>query len=340
MVFVLNVKRNNMNTKILSLYEEEMPSFLLPFLQAKELTRISKVGMHCGMEFTSFPFYCHLKPYSRYEHSLGVALIVFYFTHDKKMTLAGLFHDIATPCFAHVIDFLKGDHETQESTEEKTSSIISSSITIQKELEKLNLMTSDVDDYHRYPIADNNSPKLSADRLEYTLHNFLNFHLCTYEEVEEMYRHLTVIKNEDNIDELAFIDERIAEKFALLTLKNSYVYVADEDRYGMEYLARILKREIYLHRIEENDLYGIEEDLISKLNRNPESKKEWESFTHLSSVTKESTPSSPYSYKIPSKKRYIDPLVVKKGRISSLSSSFKKELETFLNWQFDYYLKP
>lgn len=48
-------------------------------------------------------------------------------TFSLKQTLAGLFHDIATPVFKHCIDFMNGDSETQESTEEKTSDIIRNS---------------------------------------------------------------------------------------------------------------------------------------------------------------------------------------------------------------------
>ena len=38
--------------------------------------------------------------------------------------MAGLFHDIATPCFSHVIDYMNNDYEKQESTEKKTEEIL------------------------------------------------------------------------------------------------------------------------------------------------------------------------------------------------------------------------
>ena len=47
--------------------------------------------------------------YSNLDHSIGVALIIWNFTHDKKQTIAGLLHDIATPAFKHCIDFMNGD---------------------------------------------------------------------------------------------------------------------------------------------------------------------------------------------------------------------------------------
>ena len=62
--------------------------------------------------------------YSSLDHSIAVALIIWHFTHDKKQTLSGLFHDIATPVFKHCIDFLNGDYMRQESTENLTTKII------------------------------------------------------------------------------------------------------------------------------------------------------------------------------------------------------------------------
>ncbi len=339
-VSVLIARKSIMNNldSILKIYHEEIPSFLKPFLLSEELMRIDEVGMHCGMEYTSFPFYKDFEKYSRFEHSLGVALIVYHFTKDKKMTLAGLFHDIATPSFAHVIDFLKGDHDKQEATEEKTSLLINEDKVIQDELAKLHLKTKDVDDYHLYPIADNDSPRLSADRLEYTLHNLINYHFATLEEVKELYDDLIVSKNEDGIDELVFQHQELAKKFALLTLKNSHIYVTDEDRYGMEYLACMLKSQMEKGILVEDDLYTTEKEVIAKLSLNPNSKEKWNRFCQLSKIKKEEKPSSCFSYKISSKKRFINPLVLNQGRISILDKEVEEAIRSFLEESFDYYI--
>ena len=45
---------------------------------------------------------------------------------------SGLFHDIANPTFKHCIDFMNGDYEHQESTEERTLTIIQNSEKIMK----------------------------------------------------------------------------------------------------------------------------------------------------------------------------------------------------------------
>ena len=80
---------------------------------------------------------------------------------------------IATPAFKHCVDFLNGDYMTQESTEDLTTELIKQSKEIMALLKRDNIDITEVDNYHLYPIADNDTPKLSADRLEYSLSNAL-----------------------------------------------------------------------------------------------------------------------------------------------------------------------
>ena len=90
--------------------------------------------MNCGTDYSKVFNIRYW--YSNLDHSVGVALIIWNFTHDKKQTLAGLFHDIATPTFKHCIDFMNGDSEKQESTEERTEEIIRNSNSIMSLLKR------------------------------------------------------------------------------------------------------------------------------------------------------------------------------------------------------------
>lgn len=116
----------------IDIYSKNFPMFIEELINTPEFKRLSNVGMNCGCEYTSFPIFSEGKNYTRYDHSIGVALIVWHFTKDIKQSIAGLLHDISSPVFAHVVDFLNGDHVNQESTEEKTEEIIENSIEIQK----------------------------------------------------------------------------------------------------------------------------------------------------------------------------------------------------------------
>lgn len=106
----------------------DMPDFIIKYLSCPSLIRLKDVGYFCGMDYASKDIYDFREYISRYDHSLTVALIVYKLTHDKKTTIAGLFHDIATPCFSHVIDYMNKDHEKQETTEEYTGFVIENDI--------------------------------------------------------------------------------------------------------------------------------------------------------------------------------------------------------------------
>jgi len=320
---------------LLDLYSRyvRMP-FPESFLLSPALRRLKGVGMHCGMEYTSFPFYQDFEEYSRLRHSLGVALILGRFSEQPKEILSGLFHDIATPCFAHVIDFLRGDYQKQEATEAFTARIIDEDPVIQEGLSALGLTTDDVSDYHRYPIADNDSPRLSSDRLEYTLSNFLNYGYASLDEVEALYRDLVLTKNEDGVKEIAFQDPGLAEFFTLTTLKNSRVYCASEDRYGMEALARIVLKAIRWKVLTEEDLYTTEEPVIAKLGQDPRTAVLWSWYRGLYRVETSYEP-SPFGIVVKSKKRFIDPLVIGLGRTSKISSKAGMAIGDFLALRFD-----
>ena len=82
-----------------SLYHPEIPEFLRRLAETPPMARLRQVGMNCGCEYTAFPQFSGWAPYSRFDHSLGVALIVWHFTGDVRQSAAGLLHDAAPPAF-------------------------------------------------------------------------------------------------------------------------------------------------------------------------------------------------------------------------------------------------
>ena len=318
------------------LYHSEIPDFLTACAAAPCVRRLKGVGMNCGCEYTSFPLFRDLKPYSRFDHSLGVALIVWHFTHDPKQAVAGLLHDVSTPVFAHVVDFLNGDYLVQESTESGTAERIALSEDLQAELRALRLTTEDVCDYHRYPIADNDSPRLSADRLEYTLGNCLNFGLRTEAEVRAFYEDLTVITSEDGQPELAFKTERTALDFTAASLACSEIYVSDADRYAMQMLSELLRFAIARGVLDRSDLYGVESSVIGSLLADAETAARWNAFRAYRSIRRADAPQAEGEWRrIFAKKRCIDPLTVAKGRVGAFDPDMREAIAAFLNSRQD-----
>ena len=197
---------NTLNEEVKKYFEilsPEFPNWLLEYIDTPEMQRIGKISMNCGTDYSK----CFNVRYwySNLEHSVGVALILWNFTHDKKQTLAGLFHDIATPVFKHCIDFMNGDSEHQESTEERTEQIIKNSDKIMELLNRDGIKLEEVSDYKIYPIADNDTPKLSADRFEYTFSSGLIFkRVWELDKIKEMYDNIRIFTNEEGVQELGF----------------------------------------------------------------------------------------------------------------------------------------
>ncbi len=322
-----------MMQQLYDIYHHEIPLFLKEFADVPQMRRIREVGMNCGCEYTQFERFRDLQPYSRYQHSLSCALIVWHFTEDVRQSVAALFHDISTPVFAHVVDFLNGDYLKQESTEQLTGKMIRESREIGGLLRKYGLKAEDVSDYHRYPICDNDSPKLSADRLEYTLGNIVNFSIKPKDKVREYYDDLIITADEEGNPELAFRDFDIGEEFALDSLKCSHIYVSDEDRYSMQILAEILKLSIDYGIITYDQLYEDEPFIIEKLHSTKVTTALWNKFRAMNRMYVP-TQEDLNARIIDAKKRYIDPLVAGKGRMSELSSLYRREKNRFMMLDF------
>ena len=313
-----------------ALYHNGIPKVLQDCMAAPCVQRLRDVGMNCGCEYTSFPRFAGLLPYSRFDHSVGVGLIVWHFTGDEKQTVAGLLHDIATPVFAHVVDFLRGDYLVQESTEDGTRAVIEADAALQGTLTAHGLTTDDVCDYHRYPIADNDSPRLSADRLEYTLGNLLNYRIRTPEEVKAYYADLSVGTNEDGVPELVFSDAKIAEDFAFASLECSKIYVSDEDRYAMQMLSELLRDAIAADVLSEADLSSTEPQVIAALLNDECTATAWKRYRAYRSMRSAKEPEAEGQWRrIAAKKRYIDPLIAGVGRVSAYSEAFRTAVDAF-----------
>lgn len=320
-------------------YHKYIPDFLTEAAATPPMERLRDIGMNCGCEYTSFPLFLELQPYSRLEHSLGVALIVWHFTGDRAQALSGLFHDIAAPTFAHAIDFFRGDHLTQESTEDGTAQIIAQSDKIQELLVKYGLTTDDVCDYHKYPIADNNSPLLSADRLEYTLGNLVNYGFSHLAEIEDFYYDLTVGANESGQKELMFRTPSIALAFSEGALKCSNIYVADSDRFAMQALANLLKEAVRDSVVTEQDFYSTERNLIEKLMGNQTYAAKWTRYCSYSEIRAANQPGHSGTWlNVPAKKRYIDPFISGYGRVSQLYPAYAEKIEAFKASSQDYWI--
>ena len=92
------------------------------------------------------------------------------------------------------------------------------------------------------------------------------------------------------------------------------MFTADEDRFCMQYLADLLRKAVEWGILSESDLYTTEEQVLDKLLQDERTAGLWKEYTCFSQIRSSAEPvEGIYCVNVPSKLRYIDPLVVQEG---------------------------
>jgi len=330
-------KLNARTKEYFKILEPNFPEWLIEYINTDEMLKQQHISITCGTIYSDLFESSYF--FSSLDHAIAVALIIWHFTHDKKQTLSGLFHDIATPVFKHCVDFMNGDYMVQESTEDLTTKIISESKQIMQLLKRDNILLQEVDDYHKYSIADNDTPKLSSDRLEYSLSNaLLTYNLLNLDEIKEIYKDIEIQKDEDGLDELSFRTKSIARKFVKVTSRLSVIYREDRTRYSMQFLADIMKKLSEEGKISIEDLYNLKESDVIEIIENSKYKSIYKIWKETKKVKlSDEEPKNVYYVKHGAKVRYINPLV-NGERISDICEISKNMINKNLSYDMSKYV--
>lgn len=344
----------------------DYPDFLDRYIELPIMQRLAGIGLLCGTDWP--PLYKNRFYYSRLDHSKGIALIVWHFTHDKAQTIAGLLHDISTPVFSHVSDFRKGDALTQTATEAPTAAIIRGDKELNRLLAEDDLTATQVEDYHIYPIADNEIPQLSADRLEYMFPSGMALDgSWTMEEIRRCYNDLIILKNEDGQDELGFRTLEIAELYCEHFCMIGHILQLNENKLTLHLLGQIMNLAEKAGILTENDFMTLSEnEVMDKLERHAELvsassvseeqrsrnkfgmtkesklQKYYHTFRTMTSIehTNHALPEDEYfCVNLKVKQRYINPLVVSTSsttasqRLYDISDKARRIIDDFRSYQ-------
>ncbi len=247
-------------------YISPIPEFLYKYLELDILQRLKGISFFCGMDYASKNIYDFKFYVSRYDHSLSVALIVWRLTHDKKATLAGLFHDVSTPVFSHVIDYMNGDYVNQESTEEYTEKILASSSKLQECLAEDGISLDEISDFKQYSVVDLDRPKMCADRLDGTLTAGMSWvKVVDLQSAIKVIGDTTITLNEDGEKEISFTNYDSAAYVSYVNDQINRMTHTKEDTYMMILLSRIVKRCLEIGLFSYDDLYVLQEDDIVRI---------------------------------------------------------------------------
>lgn len=293
--------------KMYQSYLGEIPEFLKKYLTLDIIVRLQDISLLCGMEYASSHAYDFLFSVSRYDHSLNTALITWNLTHDKKATLAALFHDVGAPAFSHVIDYMNGDYKLQESTEEKTSEILLSSLELEEMLKQDNIDIEDIIDFKKYSVVDLPRPCLCADRIDNTITLGLTWvKTLQFDDIKNFIDDICLSVNEDNEEEISFKSRDVAVYFKVVNDEINCLMHTNSDTYMMMLGADMIRLCLNLKLFTYDDLFKLgERDIINIIVNNIDKYHEldhyWKLFTSIEDI--------PYVEQPDIKDKVVNPLV-------------------------------
>lgn len=268
-----------------------IPEFLNKYLTLSSLNRLKEVGYFCGMDYASSNIYNFKEYISRYMHSLSTSLLVYYLTKDKRCTLQALFHDISTPVFSHVIDYMNKDYIYQETTEEFTELILKSDKKLLEYLELDKIPLDNLVNFKFSTIVDSPRPKMCADRLDGIILNGSYWTKTLNEkDIFNIIKSTELYINEESIPEIGFNNITAYNKVVETNDLTNIEMHSNYDNYMMELLANITRYLINKEYIKYEDLYFLTENKIFKLINSIEDKELKEYIFLFKNIKKEEIP--------------------------------------------------
>jgi len=190
-------------------------SVILELINSPALQRLKEIDQ-IGYFEPYFPETAH----SRFEHSVGVYLLLKMYGAPLEEQIAGLIHDVSHSAFSHCIDYvLDTGSEKEHNHQDNIFNKFVRKSEIPKVLRAYNLDPDYILDDKNFPLKEKDLPDLCADRIDYSLRTAILFR-----EIKngKYFIDSLVAKNGRWI----FKDFESAEKYASLFLKLNKDYYA------------------------------------------------------------------------------------------------------------------
>jgi hypothetical protein len=216
---------------------------LIKLINSKPVQRLKGISQ-------TLPHQCGIKGHdvTRYDHSVGVMILLRKLGAPLEEQVAGLMHDIPHTAFSHVADFVFNNKE-QDYHERFHEKIITSS-EIPRILEGAGFKLERLLNEHNFPLLERKLPDLCADRIDYFLRDMIAYY--GFQERIRDYLVSLVVKD----GEIVFREREIARKFA-----EDYLMV-DEQKWSHPFVVAIFQLLADAIRIALDEKILVEEDLF------------------------------------------------------------------------------
>jgi len=200
---------------------------ILDLIQSTSMQRMKGVDQHGYLHNPKNIKFHYDK--SRFSHSLGVYILLKKFGAPLEEQIAGLLHDVSHSTFSHCIDILKGS-DVKQDYQDSIHDLYIKNTSIPKILEKYKLDINYILDDKNFPLKEQDSPDLCADRIDYILRDAVIFEEILPEKAQYFIKNL-LIKNNYWI----FKNYEIACEFRDLFSKINKIYYSSLSTAAMFY---------------------------------------------------------------------------------------------------------
>ncbi len=293
---------------------------LIDLIKSKPLQRIKGVNQ-AGTQL--------VKPHkkiTRYEHCVGVMLLLKKYGASLDEQIAGLLHDVPHTAFSHAIDFAVGDNEGQTFHEDFKEKIVLNS-EIPRILEKYNISVSTVLNEDNFSLLEQPLPALCADRIDYFLRDFENDFGHT-DDIDYLLNHIII-----HDDKFVMDGRGAAAQFANLFMKMCLESWTDPPTIAaFNLLASAVRKALDTGQVTESDLFLTDREFLKKLKdtKDPEILKFINLLTPKLSI---SLSDKDYDFHSWGKPRYVDPPIYSNGRLTTLSALDKDYVKKIVNFK-------
>ncbi len=300
---------------------------VLDVINTPTFQRLRKIGMAGYELFLSQNHPLSKLRANRFEHSIGVWYLLKTLGASREEKIAGLLHDISILALAHIGDCVFGRFETQDYHDEIKSSFLEQT-EIPRILAKHGIDIKDVLDETKFGLLDRKHPDLCADRIDYSLRHLVELRKIDREEVRKILASLRVYNGE-----IVFSSFNVARQFAYhyLYLNQNY-YCTPLQASVFTLIAQVVREGMEKGIIDEVDLFTTDDVIYRKLQScDDEEIRDALRKIHNLAVVEES---NDYEMHVVSKARWIDPKVIKKGkiyRVSEIDEGYKTAVMKWLD---------
>ena len=230
---------------------------LIELIESPPLQRLKDIDQAGYFE----PWFPHTA-YSRFEHSMGVFLLLRKFNASLEEQIAGLIHDVSHSAFSHCIDYaLDQGSEKNHSHQDNVFDEFVRNSDIPAILIKHDIDVDYILDDAHFPLKENELPDLCADRIDYSLRTAMVHGLINGNDANTLLASLQAIE-----DEWVFARFPAAKQYADLFRRVNGEYYSDFSSAVMfRTVGDVLRHGLKQQYITGDDLYTTDKLVLSKI---------------------------------------------------------------------------